>query len=375
MKIIFASNYYNHHQSAISKSFLNHTRGRYVFVATGKMREERKSLGYSSEEPDFVCHIPRTKEGAEELTALCEMDDILIAGSLPAFMLSELKRSKRFFFKYSEHPFKKQLPFPKRILRLLKLIFNHRNTKRVHMLCASSHAAKDFASCGLYKGRTYKWGYFPETKVYPSIDDIMQNKNRLRILWCGRFIDWKHPDDVIAMAELLKKKGYNFELDFIGTGEMKDELLSLVEEKGLSDEVRFLGSMPPEKVRENMEQAGIFLFTSDRQEGWGAVLNEAMNSGCAVVASDLAGSTGYLINDNNNGFIYQSGNISELCEKVVTLLEDTNLQKDFGRNAYKTITEEWNAEIATQRFLELASHIVKGEKHPDIYKTGPCSKV
>ena len=34
-----------------------------------------------------------------------------------------------------------------------------------------------------------------------------------------------------------------------------------------------------------MEKADIFLFTSDRREGWGAVANEAMNSACALVVS------------------------------------------------------------------------------------------
>ena len=31
------------------------------------------------------------------------------------------------------------------------------------MLCASAYTAKDYASLGMYKNRTYKWGYFPET--------------------------------------------------------------------------------------------------------------------------------------------------------------------------------------------------------------------
>ncbi len=46
-----------------------------------------------------------------------------------------------------------------------------------------------------------------------------------------------------------------------------------------------LGAMSPDKVRAYMERADVFLFTSDFNEGWGAVLNESMNSGCAVVAS------------------------------------------------------------------------------------------
>ena len=56
-----------------------------------------------------------------------------------------------------------------------------------------------------------------------------------------------------------------------------------------------------------MEKTGIFLFTSDRQEGWGAVLNEAMNSGCAVVASHLIGAVPFLKKKKKNGLVYSSG--------------------------------------------------------------------
>jgi glycosyltransferase involved in cell wall biosynthesis len=45
----------------------------------------------------------------------------------------------------------------------------------------------------------------------------------------------------------------------------------------------------------------VFIFTSDRNEGWGAVLNEAMGSGCAVVAADLIGSVPYLIEHKKMG--------------------------------------------------------------------------
>ena len=53
-----------------------------------------------------------------------------------------------------------------------------------------------------------------------------------------------------------------------------------------------------------MERADIYLATSDRQEGWGAVINEAMNSGCAVVADHMMGAVPYLISHEENGMIY-----------------------------------------------------------------------
>lgn len=63
-----------------------------------------------------------------------------------------------------------------------------------------------------------------------------------------------------------------------------------------------------------------------------------------------------------------------LFEKVKWLLDNQSFAIELGKKAYETIVTEWNAEVAVERFLNLTSHILAGEKHPDLYKTGPCSK-
>lgn len=129
-------------------------------------------------------------------------------------------------------------------------------------------------------------------------------------------MDWKHPDDAIKVAKLLKDSGYDFHLDMVGTGEMENTLKSMADSMNLNDYVTFTGPVQSDKVRGFMERAGIFLFTSDRQEGWGAVLNESMNSGCAVVASHAIGSVPFLMKNKANGLIYPSGKIEKMFEKV-----------------------------------------------------------
>ena len=168
----------------------------------------------------------------------------------------------------------------------------------------SAYAAEDYAKIGLYKNRAYKWGYFTETKEYNEQQLLVQkrkNKNPV-ILWAARMIDWKHPEHALFVAENFMKSGYDFQMNFIGGGELEQQLRSEVEQKHLEGNVHFLGFVSPEKVREYMEKANIFLFTSDQNEGWGAVANEAMNSGCAVVANQAIGSVPYLIKSGENGF-------------------------------------------------------------------------
>lgn len=227
---------------------------------------------------------------------------------------------------------------------------------------------------GMFKNKSYTWGYFPDFKKYSNINDLIKKKDTQEILWCGRFLDWKHPDDALKAAKMLKDSGYRFKMRFIGTGPLSDELMNFTYENKLENCVEFSGAMSPEKVREHMEDSGIFLITSDFKEGWGAVLNESMNSGCAVVASHAVGSAPCLVKNRYNGLIYESGNVNALFEKIRYLIDNTDEQKRLGNAAYKTICDEWNAEIATKRLIKLINNILQGNKLPDLYAEGPCSK-
>ena len=370
MRILFCSNYFTHHQIPLSDALYELTNHNYCFVAHKEMDAERKDLGWGN---DLVRPYTCSASDQEVQKQLNDLD-VLIAGSFPERQTKEYGKKAKLFFRYSERPLKAGNPVLKYIPRFLKWHYYNPPWRKTYMLCASAYTAGDYAKFGLFHNRCYKWGYFPETIRYPSIDDLIDRKAKATILWCGRFLDWKHPDDVIEVAKRLHEAGCCFTIEMIGTGEMEQQLKRQASEAGLLGEnVRFLGAMSPEAVRRHMESAAICLFTSDRQEGWGAVLNEAMNSGCAVVASNAAGATPYLVNDGVNGSVYHSGNIQELYEKVRRLLENTTMQYSFGKAAYLTITELWNAEVAAKRFLQLSQALLNGTDASGLFANGPCS--
>jgi len=134
------------------------------------------------------------------------------------------------------------------------------------------------------------------------------------------------------------------------------------------------GYKAPEEVRACMEKADIYLITSDRQEGWGAVANEAMNSGCAVVSNHMIGAAPYLINQGENGYMYSDGSLEELSGTVSILLDSDKLREDIGRAAYDTITTEWNAEVAADRVMSIAEDILQGKPVGYKWMSGPGSE-
>lgn len=374
MKIVFVSNYYNHHQHALSQALDRITEGQYHFVATSEMRADRKALGYGQWElPPYVILAHLSEEENRRSRKLIEDADVVIVGSAPWDMIKSRVSAGKLVFRYCERPLKQEKISVRQRIHFLKTRLTCGKNRSVYLLCAGGYVAADYDRFGCFRGRSYQWGYFPQTSRYAVPDQLLAEKEKTTILWAGRFLDWKHPELALQVAKRLREDGYSFNLTMIGTGNMGDELEGLVREYGLQACVHLTGAMRPEQVRQHMEKAGIYLLTSDRQEGWGAVLNESMNSGCAIVASHAAGAVPYLLKDGENGLIFKSGDADALYEKVKKLLDAPQKQAELGRKAYDTITQLWNAEVAAQRLAELSSHILAGEKRPALYESGPCS--
>ena len=349
----------------------------FKFVATEPVHEERLKMGYHdmSELYPFTLNTYISNENHLEGVRLGTVSDVVIIGAAPDLYIKNRLNENKIIFRYSERIFKRgqwRVLNPRIAYSLYRDHTRYRN-KKVYMLCASAYTADDFNLVGAYKKKTYKWAYFPEVKQYNIEGLISKKKNSIpKILWAGRFLDWKHTDHAILTANMLKKLGYKFTLDIIGTGELGNHLKDIINEYNLSDRVNLLGSMKPEDVRKHMELANIYLFTSDYNEGWGAVLNESMNSGCAVVASHAIGSVPFLMKNGLNGLIYKNGDIQDLFKCTKGLLDDSKLCEQLGREAYKTLENVWNANVAAERFLKLANGLLMDENIS--FQDGPCSK-
>lgn len=212
------------------------------------------------------------------------------------------------------------------------------------------------------------------------------------LMWCSRFLMLKHPELPILLARKLKDRytinhkpgSINFHLDMYGEGEYKQQAIDLVESLGLADCVSFIGNKPNTELMEDMKRHEIFLFTSDKNEGWGAVANESMSNGCVLVGSDALGCAPYLIKDSENGFMFKSSKVScsfgnpdmealdSLYEKVVWLLEHPMERKQMQRNAVKQMQEAWSPQNAAQSLLQLIDDIKNGKETS--IQEGPCSK-
>ena len=346
------------------------------FIATEKISKERLDLGFVDQSKSFPYSINSYEDhkSFEEAMNLGYESDVVIQGAAPDVFIKKRISENKLTFRYSERLLKTGI-IPLLNPRLLKYkVFTHTlyRSKNLHLLCASAYAAYDASILFAYPGKCLKWGYFTEVIEY-NIEHLQALKPTgiIELLWVGRFLKLKHPEHAVAVAKFLKEKKHKFLLSFIGIGEIKERIEQMVLDYGLKENVKFLGSMSPDEVRANMIKSNIFLFTSDKQEGWGAVLNEAMNSGCAIVASKEIGSVPFLVEDKINGLIYKNGDIADLSDKVESLIMNPKMRELLGRNAYNSMITLWNPKIAAQRIISLSKTL--SDKDDIFFTTGPCS--
>lgn len=378
MRVAFCSNYLTHHQIPFCNAMYRTLGEDFKFISTVVMDEERKNGGWDlSEQYSYEIKSYTDDYQYRKAIDIINESDIVIFGTDNFELIKERINKNKIVCIFSERIYKRgrwRVISPRGIYNMVSKHTVNRN-KNVYVLCSSGYTAGDFSLLGAYKNKCFKWGYFPEHKVYNNIDELIKNKRveKIEILWCARFLEWKHPELAVGTLKRLVEDGENVHLTMIGNGKLLPDIKTTVLKNGLGEVVTFIDCLTPDQVREYMEASNIFLFTSDFNEGWGAVLNEAMNSGCAVVASHAIGAVPYLIDDGVNGLIFRNKDVCDLCNKVKKLVCDDDFREFLGKNAYKTIINEWNSDIAAKRALVLFEAMLNG-KNLDIYNSGICSR-
>lgn len=379
MTLVFITNFINHHQVHLADEFYKILGSGYKFIETESIPESFIRNGYPVYERSYVV---KAYESAEQLALsyrLAEESDVVIIGSASEDFVARRIESGKLTFRYSERWFKSRpwfLTGPRGWINYYRNHIRYKN-KPVYMLCASAYTAKDVNTIGAYRNKCFKWGYF--TKVdnleveTPSLC-VPTSESTTHIMWCARFLRLKHPELPVKLAAHLKKKGYNFVIDMFGSGEELENTRQLAMKLGVDDVVKFCGNRPNNEILSEMSKHDIFLFTSDKNEGWGAVLNEAMSCGCAVVGSDTIGAVPFLIEDGVNGLIFKSEKIDSLEEKVIYLIEHPKVRMQMGIEAYKHMRDMWSPENAAKQFLLLVEGITS-KYESNIPLLGPCSRV
>lgn len=165
--------------------------------------------------------------------------------------------------------------------------------------------------------------------------------SRVIVAYIGTLTQSKGIADAIDMMTIIRDRGLNAVLMVAGGGHLDfvDALRRKVTEVGLEEHVSFLGHVTDaEQLRRTYELADIFVCPTIYAEGVPRVVYEAMASGTAIVATNIAGAAGILKPEEN--FIeVPSGSPVALADAVTRLALDHHLRARLSRNAFYAVRD------------------------------------
>lgn len=392
MKLVFYSLILNNHQANVANELWELTGHSYCFVELANLQaEHRKGDTHDYADCPYLLRAWQSGKNYDRAMQLARTAECCVFSGVQALPFQRARMELGLLsFDMSERWLKRgiaNLLSPSIMKMFLAYHLGGYCHKPIYKLCCSAFAAADQHRLFTYRNRCYKWGYFTKVvkfDVEASRDVSTSNASGTPLMWCARYLMWKHPELPLLMAARLKSEGYRFTLDMYGSGEYEPTARRMADSLGITDVVRFIGNKPNDELLSDMRRHSIFLFTSDRNEGWGAVANESMANGCVLVASDTIGSSPYLIDDGNTGYLFKSPRTSsnidkpdttaldELCEKVKYLLDNPQELQRMRHNSIALMRSTWNPRVAAERLIELIDYLCDGNDTP--FPDGPCSK-
>jgi glycosyltransferase involved in cell wall biosynthesis len=181
--------------------------------------------------------------------------------------------------------------------------------------------------------------------------------NRPLILSVGRLVEKKGFQDLLEALFIVKKSGEDFQCAIYGTGPLAKQLEEWIERQGMTDEVSLKGDRTQQELISVYQNATLFILTPVQTEdgdrdGIPNVLLEAMAVGLPVITTVVAGIP-ELVENNQNGLLYQSHDVDGISSGIVELLRNAEKRRQFGRAASKKVAEQFDIAQAANRLKTL----------------------
>jgi len=183
------------------------------------------------------------------------------------------------------------------------------------------------------------------TKFQPS----EKKQDTFRVVMLGRLWEQKNPMCLVRAAALLVTKYPNIEIDFIGDGELRNEIDCFLEDNSLMDNVKVLGWS--DNVECLLGNYDLFVLPS-LWEGMPLAILEAQACGLPTIVSDIPGNSD-LVMDGLNGFLFEKNNhiaLSNLIEKVYL---DPVLCKKLSLYSREHVSDNYSCDIRNNKVINL----------------------
>ena len=179
--------------------------------------------------------------------------------------------------------------------------------------------------------------------------------------------NYNHKNYILFIGRLSKEKGINtliktFEkldinLKIVGEGPEKDKIKNYLLSNKINN-VMLEGYKTGNELKKAFQNAMFVIFPSEWYENAPMTILESFAYGKPVIGTKLGGSPEMII-PHETGLLYEAGNVDDLHNKILYLLDNEDLIKSMGKNARQLVEKEHSSESHLNQLLELYNTIIK----------------
>jgi glycosyltransferase involved in cell wall biosynthesis len=186
-------------------------------------------------------------------------------------------------------------------------------------------------------------GITGDKKIIGNIAALVEHKDHATLLSAAKQVVERRRDAAVVI---------------VGEGRLKDRLLRLRSDLGLTGAVHFIGFVP----QAHRLLPGFDLLTlSSRTEGLGTIVLDAGLAGVPVVAT-AAGGLREAVLDGQTGLLAPVANAGALAASLLRLLDDPALAERLARAARRRTETEFTVADMTTRYVEIYESLLAGSR-------------
>lgn len=226
--------------------------------------------------------------------------------------------------------------------------------KNYHTISVSSQILNEMMRYSIYDNKKENIVIKNGIKVSEFTNISGSERTVLTALYLSRIAGLKGHDLLIkawaSLKDITEKK-----LLIVGPDELNGEMQKMCVALKCSDSVQFTGATA--EPRKYLSEANIGVFPS-YVEGLPLALLEKMATGLPVVVSNIPELTS-LVRDGVNGIVFESGNYSDLADKIRYIWDNKDIRKKIGHEGRNFVFENFDSARNNDQLLNFYKKIIK----------------
>jgi len=202
-----------------------------------------------------------------------------------------------------------------------------------------------------------RWGlnganmYWVPNAIDPSDFDGYHADGGPNVIFIGRLEPWKGVRTLIDVARSVRSKRDDVVFTIVGDGSLRE----LVRNSLPEDYVKVIGLVPHQRIPEFLANSTVLVLPSF-MEGMPTVCLEASAMKVPVVASDVGGTSEIVIH-GENGYLFEPGNVRACTERILELLSDADLARNFGEKGRELAEKDYSWSGVVKKVEEIYERI------------------